>query len=1111
MVSSTPRTVTPRELMDIREQEWRRPLQSASLVAEVLEGIDREHREQTLTVLAGIARRQHDSYHRELTLKRWPAVHVVATTGVAVDHYSKNTFWPHLKDLARVPMDQAFATDWGQAYLANLRRLQLPTFDQGDTDAGSRYLGRILLHSGIPNACLDDYFLLCHERRQRDLGIEPSQLIAWARIQAEAGRLTSVDKPVSRFLQYGEEFAQDVTSRVFELLDAVASGKEGGEVPLPERFRETARRLWAAGEVSPTVSMAGARTSVAISQDGPQLVIDPYGRGLLLRLPPVGEAPDGRAAWLVELDGVAQTVATLALLPGFDDVAPVTDVPILKPVRAASAALTTREDLRVQLNIIDERLPLLAFGEDGRHLPYPAPLPSGRCWLLWPGDGSTLQLRRGGVIETEAALPPGWAGWTLALVNLEEADGVELRQFALSRPVRSTASARIVVGQPVPGVHDRSGAPVFASMPEVRLPEDNTDTMWEVVVLNSDRDVLFRWSGRSSAELDEQWQTLPFHPVGTFSVRVRGPWGRGAQRTVTVVDQLRISYNPPWRRFAGQGLQPATASIQVGRATQIGRSTLDYPERSRSTSLRVTSGATSLTVAVTPPHMSVSYQSPSDVTTPAIRPIELFHEDLLATPGQLILELGSVGEPVLHLRCGSAVQQRIEPSLGRSGTYRFDLAKLTDTLSSTSVAALALDPDGHVLVARIRPRSLFRSIELDDDRLVFDGAAKLDHLSAVVYSLTAPWREPAVVPVLDGQAVLPAWLVGAGGLRVLVRIEDPWAPSPVPEWPQVRESVRLEQPGHVAGPTSGESALSSYLAGSDPFPVDNLEPAQLWTVRALVNSLGLGPRTREVAADVDAALERAPRESLESLSASRLPIEALPRLVVSAGLPWADLSDSHDDTPIRWNRRSALPAMLLSAADGAWSAEEVEEASRICGDTLDDLLAGQDPHATSGKLGPDTDLYDREPSVRPFLIAPLKLVPKALLDGDTRTKAAIDFVDHRHDERLEWLCKNSRRITSEIDQLVRGRAEAPFAAALTARRHPSADAGWRLIPTVSLGYAIAARLASRGHQRALEWIKRQQRPWADLAAVAPDMVTIDLIVAEALVASYDHSSREGRS
>jgi hypothetical protein len=211
---------------------------------------------------------------------------------------------------------------------------------------------------------------------------------------------------------------------------------------------------------------------------------------------------------------------------------------------------------------------------------------------------------------------------------------------------------------------------------------------------------------------------------------------------------------------------------------------------------------------------------------------------------------------------------------------------------------------------------------------------------------------------------------------------------------------------------------------------------------------------------------------------------------------------SADATP---DQREASPASgserAQATADGEWSDDEVAEASVVCGDVISELVAGKDPDAGAGRLGPSTDLYDAEPSIRAELIRPLKLVPKALLDADSRTMAAIAFVDDRRNDKLVWLSKNSRRIVADATRVLEIVGDETAQRALRDRSHPSAESGWRLLPTISLAYAFAARHAARGNDMALNWVQRQQRSWTDLAAVAPEMVTIDLVLAELLTAS----------
>lgn len=1091
--------VSPTELLELRENGWRQRIEVVSLAAEVLDAIRPDHRAQALSALGSVVLRQPDLYHRRRVLRRWPAVHVIATTGVAADHYESGTFWPKLRDLLGISGDQNFQREWGDAFLANLQRLALPTFAAEESDAGSKYVGRILMHSGMPTFCLRDFFRLTNERRGRSPGLQPQQFVAWAAGRAAAKQLYDVDKPVARFLQYGGDFASDVASRSFELLDVVASGGDGADVPLPQRFRDVARDMWANGLLTKASDRAATHVDPGTQ---PRLVVDPFGRGLMLRLPPVGETPDGRATWTVNLDGKAQTIATRALIPGIDDVAPPTEVMIPGPVRAATIALTGREHLQVDLEVVDDRFPLLAFDEDGLSLDGGVDLPARPTWLLFPGEPSSLGTEGSLRSLAESPLPPGWSGWCLLFVDLQDVAEVRLADFEPARAVRSNSTARIMAGEPVPGVRSISGLPVYANLPEVVLPSELSGANWDVALLDAASNVLARWQSGSDSDLASIWGTLPKDLVGTFTIRVRGPWGRGATRSMVVVSGISIDFEPRWRRFTASGLQLATAHVRAASAVELSRASIAFDSHDRETHLRVGCEGSFMSLVLAPPHMSVAHQTAETSTATSIRPIRLFTEDLQSDAGTLIVDLEASGDPNLHVLGSTGPAQTIEPTSGRAGTYRFELSKLRDTLATLNQCELALDVEGQVVVATVRPRSLFKSVSLIGDQLRFEGAVDLPGMTAVVYPTRAPWRPPAQVSLVEGSATLPTWLCGAGDLRVFVRLEDPWAPAPVPEWPSRGESVLVPQEGHFASDIPEEAQLSSFLSGTAPFPAAISNVDRLWTVRGLLGGLALGDRIGQVAEDVDKALADQPRAALVSIATSRLPLEAIPSLMIGASLPWSDLSSIHEDDPPGWSRRSALPGMLLSAADGEWSADEVAEAVSVCGDVMRSLIAGSDPFASVGRLGPSTDLYDSDPSIRAQLLQPLKLVPKALLDADSRTMAAIEFVDRRRDSRLDWLCKNSRRVVADIDKLVGILGNVHAAEALTARRHLSAESGWRLIPTVSLGYSIAARHAARGNEIACRWIPRQQRAWRDLASVAPSMTTIDLIVAELLTASF---------
>jgi hypothetical protein len=116
----------------------------------------------------------------------------------------------------------------------------------------------------------------------------------------------------------------------------------------------------------------------------------------------------------------------------------------------------------------------------------------------------------------------------------------------------------------------------------------------------------------------------------------------------------------------------------------------------------------------------------------------------------------------------------------------------------------------------------------------------------------------------------------------------------------------------------------------------------------------------------------------------------------------------------------------------------------------------------------------------------------------------MEYVGNRRDPRLQKLVTFAHNVLREAGTLVRIIGEPATTAAFQSRVHRTRDRGWHVIPAISMAYALAARHASRGHQASGAWIVKQQNKWSDLAEVAPQLVTIDLIIAELTVGRREH-------
>lgn len=190
------------EALELRERAWCKRLDAVSLAAEY--PVNTEHARQMLEVLGRQFRKyERDSGARARALRRFPAVQILATTSAAMEMYDAKGFWPKFAAALKVPASQHFQQEWGQAFLDNLEELGLPTFQAADADAGTRYLGRILMHCGMPTKCLDDYYRLITEQRSKNPGLDAESFVSWAAGRAEASRLHNVDMPVNRFIRFG--------------------------------------------------------------------------------------------------------------------------------------------------------------------------------------------------------------------------------------------------------------------------------------------------------------------------------------------------------------------------------------------------------------------------------------------------------------------------------------------------------------------------------------------------------------------------------------------------------------------------------------------------------------------------------------------------------------------------------------------------------------------------------------------------------------------------------------------------------------------------------------------------------------------------------------------
>jgi hypothetical protein len=185
----------------------------------------------------------------------------------------------------------------------------------------------------------------------------------------------------------------------------------------------------------------------------------------------------------------------------------------------------------------------------------------------------------------------------------------------------------------------------------------------------------------------------------------------------------------------------------------------------------------------------------------------------------------------------------------------------------------------------------------------------------------------------------------------------------------------------------------------------------------------------------------------------------------------------------------------------------VDAALAQCGSNLDVVLRkDDDPSAQVGQFGPDAermDLFSAEQVDAVWQAA--AVVPQTLLDVDTRAVAARQMFDSRRTPELARAARDATFVVRSAERLVAASAYPGAVTQIMARRHPDRKGGWLALPAMSAALALVARIAARDDEACRSFERDWRDRWTDLARRAPDLTSIDLVLAEALIAGTERA------
>lgn len=1082
----------PFEWLESAERLWRPQLESAGLAVEVASAA--KYTDKAARAFGMIYRA--DAQRGRRALKAFPGALIVGFTGVATSVYAGGSFWPgfwRTAEFTGSPQDQ---TEWGEAFLRGLRILGLPDFP----NLPKRYLGPILLHAGIPTYCLPDYLHVV-EVGMRRVGADASALVSWALPRLNT-TFPNVDMPVRRFLEYGGDYAVDFVDQTLDALitltedaDAVISSN------IPERVVDAARGYLAADRSrGRAIKQQGHRTKPRLS-----VALAPYSGEIELRMPAVEDLDDD-LTWEIRADGVLDRVRPRMAAGGRRLSILESAWRIDAPIRHLSVSAAGMDEA-MELSLVDEVDPILFFQESGELLPNHMSLPPEAVWVLYAlPQGVTQPDFASSILRTE--MPPlGWTGWHLALVDLADLPSIRLSPTHPLHVVRTQSRATLSSDSEIPWIMAQ-GLPVSVRRPTLHLP-DNISAKWRLRIRNLDtaRLVVDKVVD-SHADIHDELD--PFTSVagpllGRFEISVKGPFGRGLTRNIALAEGLQVDPPAPWRRISPSGLEPLELTFEADTLS-VDPIVLQLESQDSVGRGSISCGDSALEVAVSPPSMAVATVKDgvaSRWSSGFVRvPLEDCHEiDLLVRvdPASTL--------PLLEIRSGDVVVQTVEPSAKSGRGYaNYPLREISDTSRALRICDLHVESgSASVRVARIEPKRIASGATASQEALMLTDFSGGD-VMVKVWSLYRPWIPAAsAAATADGTVLLPSELRGTAPYVASWQRHDPWVPSEWPWMPDPSSSL-------IVFPVDGSGLSKENAEGFDNYQNEHgeLSPSDAW---ALIGMARAYPDKFHWPAVVEMSdvLRSSPRDGMIALLSVPTTASHRIELLIQSGALWSRQGpQSHldDDLAVSHARLLQRDSVigLLTTLDGLQAMADSEESGEywrllreIYGHEIVSILTtAGDPAIRAGSFANARWLANLPEEEQSNIIGLLRLVPKAFLDSDSRTAAALELFRAREAPGPVSAGRQGRDRVKEHEAILRDWKWEAALSLISTRADAEGRGGWPTLSAQSAGFALLARLAARGDQFAIDHLSENFRHWLAIATAAPSIVAIDLVLAEAM-------------
>ncbi|WP_240695808.1 sigma-70 family RNA polymerase sigma factor [Candidatus Chloroploca sp. Khr17] len=551
----------PITTLDALERQFHSQIQTVSLIGEL--PLTLELLDELGAALAELIQRHDFTQASRIIRTRYPHCLAVFLVLQGVFHYDQGSYWPsvHERLFATGTRAGPLEAEWGQFFLEFLAQQGLANF--ATLERSLRYVTPILLHGGIPQYCLNDYFQLIFVRfddllHEARVPLDAATLETLAAVAAHS----ATDRPVARLIRYGGDYARDLLARTLALAQLTNDRQQLPdpiEVGLPQRVLDQ-YAVWHA-----TRRQRSQERDPAWRPRRPELWFDPWGEGLSVELPaqqlPHGERP--QSAWEICYQqrvvrypvGARFTASRWETSPERVTLPP---EPMGYTVR-----FTDGRELKHEWSFpgFDPHHPLLAFEpESGTLLRTPAGLPARELWLLCAAEAPLTVV--GG--RQMAALPPlsgVWQGFRMEHWDLRQARSLSVgTQRVAILPGEQTQRPYLTGLSPLDLGEAHPDLPLsVGGLPHLSIPRTSRRTLkqelagWRVSIMAAGQ----AWF--TAVPLDEA-PVQPFVGVnpeqividlgalvqargfnfGLLEISVRGPLGRDNRFKLGLVPELAV-------------------------------------------------------------------------------------------------------------------------------------------------------------------------------------------------------------------------------------------------------------------------------------------------------------------------------------------------------------------------------------------------------------------------------------------------------------------------------------------------------------------------------------------------------------------------------------------